>query len=90
MAVVWLLALCAVPTGLLLGLPWTASAPMLAAAVASSVLFWLLMGRWAAVRATRDVDARWRHVAVELLPTAVAVWAGQLAGMGAAAFLLIR
>jgi hypothetical protein len=90
LAVVWLLSLLAVPTSVLVGLPWTAGPVTLTAAGASSVVLWLVMGRWAAVRATRDVDATWRDVGVELCWSVAGVWAGVIAGLAAVAFVLIR
>jgi hypothetical protein len=90
LAVVWLLALLAVPTSVLVGLPWTAGPVTLAAAGTSSVVLWLALGRWAAVRATRDVDATWRDVWLELCWSVAGLWAGVIAGLGAVAFVLIR
>ncbi len=90
MTAVWGLVLLALPTALLLGLPWTAGPVTIGATVASSALVWLALGRVAALRATQDVDARWRDVLLELGVLTAAVWAGLVSGLGALVVVLTR
>lgn len=55
----WGLVLFAVPTALAVGLPWVSSPINIALALLSSLVAWVLFGKWASRRATQDVDATW-------------------------------
>lgn len=88
--IAYLLALLAIPTVLATGLPFYGEGWRIAAAVVSSALLWLALGRLAAGRATRDIDAGWREYAVEIATMTVAVWAGVLVGLLAMAVILNR
>lgn len=82
MAFSWLLVLWAVPTALVVGIPWLDGGLVYGLAVTTSLLWWLVAGRWAAGRATAaDVDAGWGGYARELAVLSGAVWAGVLAGL---------
>lgn len=90
LSTVWLLVLLALPTAVLVGLPWTASGLTVGLAVATSAVVWMALGAWAAARATSDVDAGWRHLWLELAFLAFGVWAGLVGGLGALAWVLTR
>lgn len=77
----YLLLLLAAPTALLAGLPWFLHPLNLLGAVGSSLVMWLFLGRWAARRATEDVDATWRTYAAELALVLVGVWGGIVVGL---------
>ena len=61
-----LLLLLAVPTSLISGLPWLLTPVTIGIAAGSSLVMWLVLGRWAGRRATVDVDATWRSYWVEM------------------------
>jgi hypothetical protein len=84
------LGMFAVPTALLAGLPWFIGGLTIAAAAITSAVLWIGMGRWAAARATADVDATWRTFWVELLTMAAGVWCGVLGGLAATGIWLSR
>lgn len=77
----YLLVLLAAPTSLLAGLPWFLHPLNLALAAASSVALWLVLGQWAARRATEDVDATWTTYAGELAFMLAGVWGGIIVGL---------
>lgn len=77
----YLLLLLAAPTALLAGLPWFLHPLNLLVAVGSSLVMWLVLGRWAARRATEDVDATWRTYLGELALLLVGVWGGIVVGL---------
>jgi hypothetical protein len=76
------LALLAVPTALLTGLPWLLGPVNVGGALASSAVLWLVLGRWAAGRVTADVDATWRDFWLEFGTMASGVWLGIAVGFG--------
>ena len=78
-----LLLLLAVPTSLISGLPWLLTPVTIGIAAGSSLVMWLVLGRWAGRRATVDVDATWRSYWVEMGWMAAGVWAGVLGGLSA-------
>lgn len=82
----YLLWLMAAPTTVATGIPLYFSTTAVLGALASSVVIWLVLGRWAAGRATADVDATWRDFWAELAVMAVAMWAGL--GVGALAIVV--
>ncbi|CAN5698947.1 hypothetical protein BH20ACT2_BH20ACT2_24770 [soil metagenome] len=82
----YLLWMMAAPTTVATGIPLYFSTGAVAAALGSSLVIWLVLGRWAAGRATADVDATWRDFWAELAVMAVAVWAGL--GVGALAIVV--
>lgn len=77
----YLLLLLAAPTSLLAGLPWFLHPLNVLVTVASSLLLWLALGRWAARRATDDVDATWGSYAGELAFMLAGVWGGIVVGL---------
>ena len=77
----YLLVLLATPTALIAGLPWFLHPLNLGIAMASSLLLWLLLGRWAARRATEDVDGTWRTFAGELAFMIAGIWGGIVVGL---------
>lgn len=81
-------ALLGVPTLLLTGLPLYGGAWRLAAAVVTSGVLWLALGRWAGGRATRDVDGTWRDWIAEMLAMTIGVWAGLVLGLIAVVLIL--
>jgi len=78
-----LLLLLAAPTSLISGLPWLLTPLTIGIAAGSSLVMWLVLGRWAGRRATEDVDATWRSFWVEMLWMTGGVWAGVIGGLGA-------
>jgi hypothetical protein len=86
----YLLALLAMPTLLATGLPFYGEGWRVVAAIVSSGLLWLALGRLAAGRATRDIDAGWRDYFAEIATMTVAVWGGVLVGLVAMAVILSR
>lgn len=78
---VWGLVLLAAPTALLAGMPWFTGPISLGATAVSSLALWVGCGRWAARRATADVDAGWRAYWAELGFLVGGIWAGVLVGL---------
>jgi hypothetical protein len=78
----WLAALLALPTSLATGLPWVAGAGRYLAAVATSAVLWMILGRWAAQRAARRPVTGWREFWREYVWFLLPVWAGVLAALG--------
>lgn len=76
----WLLPALALPTAVLFGLPMEADLARVIAVGVSSTLIWLLIGRIAARRATRQPIATWRDYVREFAWLAVAVWLGIATG----------
>ena len=83
-----LLLLFAAPTSLIAGLPWLLTPVNIGAAAGTSLVMWMLLGRWAGRRATADVDATWWTYWVEMSWMAGGVWAGVVGGLLAMYFLL--
>ena len=77
----YFLVLLAAPTALLAGLPWFLDPLNLATAFATSLLLWVLLGRWASRRATEDVDATWGSYAAELALVLAGIWGGLVVGL---------
>jgi hypothetical protein len=77
----WGLFLLVAPTAIPAGLPWFAGPITYAATIVSSLVMWLLFGRWAARRATSDVDASWPAYFRELAFIVLGLWAGLGLGM---------
>ena len=88
--VVWFLAALAMPTAILVGLPLFASTGTLWAGVGTSAVVWLLLGRYAARRATRSPVASWRDWWREFAALTLGMWAGIGAGMVVLAVVLSR
>jgi hypothetical protein len=84
----WAIVLLVAPTALVAGLPWFIGPVSLGATAASSLVMWLGFGRWAARRATRDVDAGWRAYWLELAFIVGGLWAGVGVGLAGMAFVL--
>jgi hypothetical protein len=87
---VWFLGALAMPTAVLVGLPLFATAATLWAAAGTSAVVWLLLGRYAARRATRAPIATWRDWWREFIVLTLAMWAGIGAGLLTMAFVLSR
>jgi hypothetical protein len=75
----FLLTVLAGPTVLLLGVPVTGGTLRYAIGAATSAAMWLLIGWWAAARATRVPVASWRDWFREYCWLAIPVWLGALA-----------
>jgi hypothetical protein len=84
------LAGLALPTAVPSGLPLVATPLTATIAFATSALVWMLLGRWAARRATASPVATWREWWLELATLVVGVWAGILGGLLVTAFVLSR
>ena len=88
--IVWFLGALALPTAVLVGLPLFASTATLWAGVGTSAVVWILLGRYAARRATRAPIATWRDWWREFAVLTVAMWGGIGAGLLLMAFVLSR
>lgn len=86
----WLLLLLVAPTAIVAGLPWFIGPVTLGATAASSLVMWLAFGRWAARRATADVDAGWRAYWRELAFIVLGLWLGLGLGFAGMALVLTR
>jgi hypothetical protein len=84
----WGLAALALPTALLFGLPWQGSDARYLLVAGSSALLWVLLGFWAAKRATRRAVASWRDFWAEYAWMLVGVWGGVLAALGVLGWLV--
>jgi hypothetical protein len=82
------LALLALPTTLLTGLPFYGGSWRVLLTLATSAALWLALGRWATRRADDGAHTTWRGLALELAPMTAGVWAGVLVGLGAMVFFL--
>lgn len=78
------LAVLAVPTMLLAGIPAAGGSTRWTVAVATSALLWLLVAATATRRATYRVPTGWQEWRREWLPLAIGVWVGALVALGAA------
>jgi hypothetical protein len=78
----WLAALMALPTTLATGLPWESDPRRYAIAIGTSALLWMLLGRWAARRASRRPITGWREYWREYLWFLIPVWFGVVAALG--------
>ena len=88
--IVWFLAALAMPTAVLVGLPLFTTTATLWAGVGTSAVVWLLLGRYAARRATRSPVASWRDWWREFAALTVGMWAGIGAGLVTLSFVLSR
>jgi len=82
------LVLLIAPTAPAAGLPWCIGPVTLGATAASSMVMWVGFGRWAARRATRDVDAGWLAYWRELAFIVAGLWLGVGVGLAGMAFVL--
>lgn len=80
----FVLAVLAVPTLPLAGIPAAGGSTRWAVAIVSSALLWLLVGVTATRRAAARVPTGWREWRREWLPLAVGVWAGAVVALGIA------
>ena len=87
----WGIGALGAPTAVLVGLPWNRGPIVLGTAIASSVMLWLVLGRWAARRATRSPVADWQDWRREYWWLTVPLWIGTaLAAAGLAAVVAVR
>jgi hypothetical protein len=77
----WVLPALALPTAVLAGLPIETGTNRLAVVTVTSALVWMVVGRFAARRATARPIASWRDFAREFAWLAVALWFGVLTGI---------
>lgn len=84
----WVLAALALPTAILLGVPWEGGTARYLGVLITSALVWLLVGYTAARRATRRPVAGWSDYWREYLWLAVALWAGVVTALAAIALAL--
>jgi hypothetical protein len=82
------LAALALPTSLVVGMPWEGSAARYLVMAASSVALWMLLGWMAARRATRSPVADWRDWWREFVWPLVGVWAGVLGALALLAYVV--
>jgi hypothetical protein len=87
-AAAYLLALFALPTLLLTGLPFYGGSGRVLLAVVTSAIAWLALGGWATRRARRAAAPSWRGYAAELAPMVAGVWAGVIVGLLAMVLIL--
>ena len=87
-AVVLLLGLFAVPTAILVGVPWEAGASRYLLAVVTSAAVWLVMGGFASDAATRQAVASWVDWWRALALLAAGLFAGVLVGVAVMAIVL--
>lgn len=85
-----LLAVLAAPCLLVAGVPLTTGAAMYVVAFAGSAAIWVMLGAFAARRATRRPAAMWGDFWREFVWLAAGVWAGVLLALGAIDLLLGR
>jgi hypothetical protein len=78
----WLLAALALPTSLVVGMPWEGGTSRYALMVITSAALWVVLGWLAARRATQSPVASWRDWWREYAWFLVGVWAGVLAALG--------
>jgi hypothetical protein len=86
----WILAALALPTAVLVGLPFSGGPIRLTVAIATSVVAWFVVGFAASRRATRVPVADWRDWRREYLWLAIPLWLGVLVGLGGFALLVTR
>ena len=86
----WILAALALPTAVLVGLPFSGGPVRLAVAAVTSAVAWIVIGFAASRRATRVPVADWRDWRREYLWLAIPLWLGVLVGLGGFALVLAR
>jgi hypothetical protein len=84
----WILAVMALPTSLVVGMPWEGSAGRYAVMTITSVVLWMALGWMAARRATRSPVADWRDWWREYAWPLVGVWAGVLGALVLLAYVV--
>jgi hypothetical protein len=78
----WLLAALALPTSLVVGMPWEGGTGRYVVMGVTSAALWMGFGWLAARRATQSPVASWRDWCREFAWFLVGVWAGVLAALG--------
>jgi len=86
----FLLALMAAPVLPMAGVPLRTGTGVILVAVGASALLWLLLGVFAAQRATRSAQPRWARFWGEYAWMLLAVWTGTAVGLLAANLVLGR
>ena len=84
----WLLAAMALPTSLVVGMPWEAGNTRYVVMGVTSALVWMGLGYLAARRATRSPVADWRDWWREYAWYLLGVWAGVLAALAVLAYVV--
>ena len=84
----FVLAVMALPTMPLVGIPVMGGAVRWLVALATSTIVWLVLGGVAARRSTRRVVTSWPEWRREWRRLVIGVWLGALVGIGLAATLL--
>jgi hypothetical protein len=84
----WLLAAMALPTSLVVGMPWEAGSLRYVVMGVTSALVWMGLGYLAARRATRSPVADWWDWWREYVWYLLGVWAGVLAALGLLAYVV--
>jgi len=88
--VAWGFGALALPTAVLVGLPFNGGTIRVTLVAVTSALVWLAVGFVAGRRATRVPVAAWRDWAREYLWLAVPLWLGVLVGLGGFALIVTR
>lgn len=86
----FVLAVLAAPALPMAGVPLRTGTGVILVAVGASALLWLLLGVFAALRATRSGQPRWARFWGEYAWMLVAVWTGTAVGLLAANLVLGR
>jgi hypothetical protein len=84
----FILAIAAVPTLPLMGVPVMGGTTRWVLALITSGVVWYFVGRLAAIRATARPVAGWPEWRREWARLAIGIWVGSLVGLGLAATLL--
>jgi len=84
----WLLAAMALPTSLVVGMPWEAGGLRYAVMGVTSAILWIGLGYAAARRATRSPVADWRDWWQEYAWFLIGVWAGVGAALAILAYVV--
>lgn len=84
----FILAIAAVPTLPLFGVPVMGGSTRWVLALVTSGVVWYFVGRLAAIRSTAHPVAGWREWRREWARLAIGIWVGSLVGLGLAATLL--
>jgi hypothetical protein len=84
----WILAALALPTSLVVGMPWEGGTGRYAVMGLTSAVLWLGLGWLAARRATRSPVASWQDWWREYGWFLAGVWGGVLAALGILAYVV--